>query len=289
MSTSCAFQVNTLDGSFGAEVRGLTFDNPPKAQIDAFERALRQHLLVVCRGQNPPTAEQMRHFFAHFGELNTETSEAREHYDLLAAVNGVRPPDDVYYVSNVVEQGAKKGFTANSALPWHNDQYWIPRLKTLSILEAEEIPDSGTSTLFCNMYAAYETLPRAIRDRLKDKLAVHDAQSVYFRPDTDPELRARYRVSDAMHPVFQPHPNSGRRALYVSSGVKRIAGVSDSESGKLLDELMLHAYQVDFIYEHNWSVGDFAVWDNVGLQHRREAIPPNTRRTLRSFGGVSEQ
>ena len=38
-------------------------------------------------------------------------------------------------------------------------------------------------------------------------------------------------------------------------------------------------YAPDNVYEHTWQVGDLLVWDNLALQHARDAV--NGRRTLR--------
>jgi alpha-ketoglutarate-dependent 2,4-dichlorophenoxyacetate dioxygenase len=48
----------------------------------------------------------------------------------------------------------------------------------------------------------------------------------------------------------------------------RIIGMSDLEGVTLLDELMAHATQPQFIYSHRWCVGDLVIWDNRCTLHR---------------------
>ena len=41
-------------------------------------------------------------------------------------------------------------------------------------------------------------------------------------------------------------------------------------------------------YAHPWRTGDLVMWDNIGLQHRRDAVPGNQRRMMRQHGGLAE-
>ena len=59
-----------------------------------------------------------------------------------------------------------------------------------------------------------------------------------------------------------------------------IAGMSESESDALLEELFSYIYAPDNIYEHQWTTGDLVLWDNLGLQHARAKVAGGVR-TLR--------
>ena len=52
-------------------------------------------------------------------------------------------------------------------------------------------------------------------------------------------------------------------------------------SDELLDAVFAHLYQPANVYEHNWRIGDFVVWDNLALQHGRRSNPNTVRRSLR--------
>jgi taurine dioxygenase len=41
----------------------------------------------------------------------------------------------------------------------------------------------------------------------------------------------------------------------------------DGEGAALLDELMAHYTRPEFVYAHEWTVGDLVVWDNRCLVH----------------------
>jgi taurine dioxygenase len=69
------------------------------------------------------------------------------------------------------------------------------------------------------------------------------------------------------HPVVKVHPETGRKALYVSERVRNIVGLSEEESRPLLRFLTQHAVRYEFCYRHRWSVHDLLVWDNRCLMH----------------------
>ena len=61
---------------------------------------------------------------------------------------------------------------------------------------------------------------------------------------------------------------TGRKCLFVNEGhVMEILDVSPDESRELLDMLCRHVTRPEFVYRHQWQVGDLLMWDNVATQH----------------------
>lgn len=84
-----------------------------------------------------------------------------------------------------------------------------------------------------------------------------------------------------MHPIVRTHPDTGRRALFVSEHfTTRVTGLPDSESGALLDDLFAHSTRHDFIYRHQWQAHDMLFWDNRSVMHLAAACPDHQRRML---------
>jgi alpha-ketoglutarate-dependent taurine dioxygenase len=50
-----------------------------------------------------------------------------------------------------------------------------------------------------------------------------------------------------------------------------IKDLPDAEGRALLDELLAHATQRQFVYAHRWRLGDLVMWDNRCLLHRAVA------------------
>jgi alpha-ketoglutarate-dependent 2,4-dichlorophenoxyacetate dioxygenase len=48
-----------------------------------------------------------------------------------------------------------------------------------------------------------------------------------------------------------------------------------------LSELLEHATQRQFVYAHQWSVGDLVMWDNRSTLHRGRRYDLSQRRELR--------
>ena len=63
-------------------------------------------------------------------------------------------------------------------------------------------------------------------------------------------------------------PENGRRFLYLASHAGRVFGLTGDESRKLIDELMEHATQRQFVYTHRWRLHDLVMWDNRCTMHR---------------------
>jgi len=69
------------------------------------------------------------------------------------------------------------------------------------------------------------------------------------------------------HPAVRVHPDSGRRALYVSERSSHFHGMTAAESRPLIDFLCQHATQPENVYRHVWQPGDLVCWDNRTSMH----------------------
>jgi len=267
-----------VDGPFGVIVHGIDWDNPTADEVGLLTAALRRHLLVCLRGQPSPTREQRDRFFARFGALMTGTFDGTFHYSLYSRDEKAeihRNDDDAenYIVSN--EMGSTE-------LLWHTDHFHKPQLKTISVLEAVEFEPGAVPTEFRDMYTAYETVPPELKARLETKLGI------YFDPRL-PGPEEQPRLCDATHPIFQPHPETGRRSLYVHGFTRRIAGMPKEESDAYLAQLRALTDAYAPVYAHAWQVGDLCFWDNIGLAHRRPAGGAGFNRKMRLYEGVAER
>jgi alpha-ketoglutarate-dependent taurine dioxygenase len=75
-------------------------------------------------------------------------------------------------------------------------------------------------------------------------------------------------VRQQIHPVVAVHPETGRKALYVTeSCTNRIVELGPLESRHLLALLFEHIKSPDFSLRWRWSPGDIALCDNRSVQH----------------------
>ena len=262
---------NTL----GAEIRGLDLRDLTNEEFSAIHRAWLEHLVVLIRSQHLNN-ENLIQFSRRFGDLDwAPLQETGRRF--------VEGHPEIYVVSNVIENGEPIGSLGSGEAVWHTDMSYLEVPPKASLLYALETPATGGSTYFCNMYAAYDSLPQALQRRLPALTLKHDAtynSGGYIRQGMsagDDPLSS----PGVYHPLVLTHPDTGRRALYL--GRRRnayIGGLTLADSEALLDELWLHATGAQFVWRHDWQAGDVVLWDNRCTMHRRDAFDPQSRRVL---------
>ncbi len=256
-------------------MQGLDLKAIGDEQFEAIHRTWLDHLMVLFRGQQL-TDEDLIRFSQRFGQLDwAPVQETGRRF--------VEGHPEIYVVSNVIENGTPIGSLGAGEAVWHTDMSYLEVPPKASMLYALETPSSGGNTYFCNMYAAYESLPDSLRQRISGLRLKHDGtynSGGYIRqgmaavddPITSPGV---------VHPLVTTHPETRRRALYL--GRRRnayIAGLPLPESEALLDELWHYATREELTWGHHWQTGDLVLWDNRCTMHRRDAFDPNSRRIL---------
>ncbi len=247
-------------GALGAEITGLDLSQPmPPATVAIIRQAFLDHCVVFFRDQTLSEPDQVR-FTRYFGEPVIHVREQAE-----------RATPEIMMVSNVKQNGKPIGALGHREIEFHSDLSYMPKPGTISMLYAVEIPDQGGATQWCNGYAAYAGLDDAMKQRLAGLRATH----LHFRPEQNPET-----VTD--HPVVCTHPETGRKTLFVSPYfAKTIVGMEESESQDLLTTLFAYETRPEYIWTHQWQVGDLVMWDNRATMHRREPFPDTQRRIMK--------
>ena len=88
-------------------------------------------------------------------------------------------------------------------------------------------------------------------------------------------------VKPVVHPVVRTHPETGRKALFVSEHfTTRIVGLPEDESRTLLGELFEHSTRLEHVYRHQWRDHDMVFWDNRSVMHLAAGCPIDQRRKL---------
>jgi taurine dioxygenase len=155
------------------------------------------------------------------------------------------------------------------------------------MLHAQELPEEGGDTLFANQHTAWEQLPVYLKRAVADLKAEHS----YLARYADLQKRNPWRpnltqaqideVKPVVHPVVRTHPETGRKALFVSEHfTTRIVGLPEDESRALLEELFDHSTRPEHIYRHRWQPQDMVFWDNRSLMHLAAGCPEDQRRKL---------
>jgi taurine dioxygenase len=94
------------------------------------------------------------------------------------------------------------------------------------------------------------------------------AQAEKTRTREDRKSGEERQVLEAIHPVVRTHPETGRKALYVSGGhTARFVGMTEEESAGLLNHLFMHQVRPEFTCRFRWEPGSIAFWDNRCALH----------------------
>ena len=170
-------------------------------------------------------------------------------------------------------------------LLWHIDGTYeeIPPFATL--LTPRVLSRTGGQTEFANTYAAYEDLPASEQARLDKLTVVHTLQASLFpakRDCTVEEFALWSSYPPRQHPLVWQH-KSGRKSLVLGTSASHVVGMHPAESHDLLQDLMRHAAQPQYVYRHTWQMGDLLIWDNTGTMHRVLPFPEDSGRELHRF------
>lgn len=270
------FSIELFDAPLGAQVIGLDLARPLGAgDFQRIHHAHLDHHVLVFRDQRI-TPRQQIDFSRRFGRLQTH---------VLRQFQLPFYPE-ILLISNIFENGQPTGL-GDAGQFWHSDLSYkeVPSLG--SMLHAQELPQEGGDTLFANMHLAWESLPAALRHAVRGAHAEHSYLAQYaelqrrnpFRPNlTQAQID---EVRPVTHPVVRVHPETGRRALFVSEHfTTRIVGLPDDESAALLAELFAHSVKPQHIYRHSWQAHDLVFWDNRSLMHLAAGCPADQRRKL---------
>ena len=267
--------VTPTGAALGAQIEGIDLRHVDDASFAAIHRAWVDHLVLLFRGQQL-SDDDLIAFSRRFGVLDfAPVQETGRRF--------VEGHPEIYVVSNVIENGVPIGSLGAGEAVWHTDMSYIPDPPKASMLYALEVPPSGGNTGFLNMYAAYEALPAALKERIAGLSLKHDGtynSGGYLRQGVD-AVDDPVNSPGAVHPLVCTHPDSGRRVLYL--GRRRngyIMGMPLAESEKLLDELWRYASREEFTWYNRWRVGDLVLWDNRCTMHRRDPFDAQSRRVM---------
>jgi taurine dioxygenase len=275
-ATRQAIRIIPFDAPLGAEVTGLDLARPlADNDFAQIHRAHLDHHVLVFRDQCITPAQQVA-FSRRFGPLQ------------IHVLHQFQLPGhpEVLIVSNIRENGQPIGL-GDAGHFWHSDLSYKERPSLGSLLHAQELPAEGGDTLFANMHLAFDNLPAHLRAAVEGRSAEHTYLARYaelqqrnpWRPNLSAEQIAQ--VKPVVHPVVRTHPETGRKALFVSEHfTTRIVGIPEDESRALLDALFAHSVRPEHVYRHQWHEHDLVFWDNRSLMHLAAGTPDHLRRKM---------
>ena len=265
--------IEPLAGALGADVRGVDLRHLDDAGWREVQNAFLQYAVLAIRDQQLEPADLMR-VGARFGEPC--------HYPFVTGLEGFP------FIFEVVKE---ENETVNFGGNWHSDTTYLAQPPLATLLYAVETPKHGGDTLFASTEKAYEGLSEGMRAMVDKLVGVNSAglkltggrrkmhSTIGGMKVHDTENAEAY---EAEHPVARTHPDTGRKALYVSrSHTIRFRDMSEEESRPLIDFLQAHQTRPEFTCRVRWSAGTLTVWDNRCTQHSAVNDYHGQRRRMR--------
>jgi taurine dioxygenase len=269
-------EVIPFDTCLGAEVRGVDLARIDAGMFSVVADALETHHVIRLRGQSLSDL-QLIEFAAMFGEL-----------DPPGASPYGRPLHPVHPELNVIsnlkdDEGIPLGNLGNYEAVWHADLTYRDIPPKASALYAIEVPPAGGDTYFADMFAAYDALDAATKERIEGLQAIHDAahNSAGLLRNGFDEVSDVRETPGACHPLVRTQPKTGAECLFLGRRPRSyIVGLEVAESDEFLDALWTHATQERFTWCQQWRTGDVVMWDNLAVLHRRDGFDGSYRRVM---------
>jgi taurine dioxygenase len=229
---------------FGIEANEIRITELNHKYIIDLKRTVANNGFIVFRHQAVSDADFVA-FLNRLGQMTFtvgETPVLRQPFlNVVSNIGRTHPPRSVF----------------------HTDTSYVAQPPAFTALRAVTIPSSGGETLFSDQYYAYETLPRAVKEKLADAQVLHVMSGLALDKNEE---------SQSWHPLFMKHPLSGRLALFLSTPERcqEISDIRIEEAQRIIRLLYRHSIRHYRLYRHRWQPDDIIIWDNRCTMHRAD-------------------
>jgi alpha-ketoglutarate-dependent taurine dioxygenase len=206
-----------------------------------------------------------------FREINLSDDQQLAFTETLGAIVD-EGPGGVYKITMDTKENPNAEYL-KGAFYWHIDGTMSDVPILASVLSGRRLSATGGQTEFSNTYAAYDDLSDAEKAEIDNLRVVHSFENTQRYTNPEPsldELTIWQKLGTNTLPLVWKH-RSGRKSLVLGATAAYVEGLSPAASSELLVRLRDWATQSQFVYRHEWRVGDLVIWDNTGTMHR--ALP----------------
>jgi len=245
--------VKLLSGALGAEISGVDLKDTSLENFKKINKLLLELNVIFFRNQNISPEEQLK-LASRFGPIEQH-----------AYVKGL---DDYPEIVRIIKKPNEKNQWGEN---WHSDVSYNVKPTKAVILKSIKKPPVGGDTMFANMELAWETLDEKIKNKVRDKKALHSSLGAAFFVDNYKGMEARDTNLEEYsneHLIVRTHPESGKKILYVYwTYTKSIVGIDKEESDDLLTKIFKHQERLELTCRFKWTKNTVAIWDNRSVIH----------------------
>lgn len=181
-----------------------------------------------------------------------------------------------------------------TAFHWHFDGAFDELPTRAGLLTARRLSSSGGGvTEFANTYAAYDDLADDEKKAYDKLRIVHSFEANQRITDPVPTYRTllqwrKMYPFPRIHPLVWHHQN-GRNSLAIGTTASHIDGLGLDDGRGLLTKLLDWSTQPQYVYSHEWEVGDLAIYDNTAVLHRVTPYRADSGRLMHRTALVGEE
>ena len=209
-------EVKLLSGALGAEIQGIDLTDTSDKNFDKINNLLLEHKVIFFRDQ-PLTTDQHIALAEKFGPLETH-----------AYVKGIKDYPEIVRIIKAEDEKNQWGEN------WHSDVSYNFKPTKAVILKSIKIPPVGGDTCFSNMELAWETLDEKIKDKIKDKKAIHSSLGAEF-------FIKNYKKKE------------GNKKKYYDNNKDTLVGFDTGPANTLLDSWIESCQQKPFDHKGRWA------------------------------------
>ena len=278
-----AITIYPITPNFAAEIGDVDLRHPLSDEDRAaIKAAFWQYAVLAFPGQEL-TDDQHVQFAQVFGPLERNINTYQDEIKKDRIDSRISDVSNLDQDNQILPAESRKRMSGLANRLWHTDSIFRHLPARASLLYARTVAPLGGRTEFADMRAVWAALPAEMKTRI-DKLVVehsifHSRAKLGF---TDFTERERAALPPATQVMVRTIPETGQRALYIASHAMRVIGMPDAEGVALLEAMMAHATQRQFVYSHRWRAGDLVMWDNRCTMHR--GTDYDERRWRRDMG-----
>ena len=245
--------VKLLSGALGAEVSGIDLKDSSEKNFKVINNLLLEHKVIFFRNQKITPEEQLS-LAKCFGPLEKHIYvKGRKEYPEIVRI--IKGPNEKHQWGET----------------WHTDVSYNVKPTKVIILKSIKVPPVGGDTMYSNMEIAWETLDENIKNKIKNKKALHSSLGAAAFVEKYEKMQGNGNVDEYSnsHPIVRTHPETGKKILYVNSMyTKKIFDMEEKESNKILKNIFEHQERLDFTCRFQWTENAIAIWDNRSVLHQ---------------------
>ncbi|MEL6617923.1 MAG: TauD/TfdA family dioxygenase [Pseudomonadota bacterium] len=253
-----------LHDRFGVEIHGLDLSTIDTDGFRQLRTLFEEHSALLLRNQTLDDAAHVRlaHMFGPIEDRNADDLTGDDNFK-VPEVSNIRPD------GSTTDEMDLHTLHLRANMLWHADSTFLPVPALTNILVGRVVTQTGGATELASTRAGWADMPDTLKDQIRDKGVWH--RYAHSRARISPELAALpmfHKWPDQLWRAVWRNPVNGAEALYIASHACAVEGMDADAGTALIEKLINWTTRSQYVYRHQWQVGDVLIWDQRAVLHR---------------------